>query len=133
MKCVVCGEGELLRDSRSWEYTYKGKTVSFPAVEAYYCPACGEAELTPEDQERVSALQLEFNRQVNLSLYDPAAILSVRKKLGLDQQEAAEIFGGGKTGFSRYETGRTKPPKSLVELLRLLDRHPELLAEIRQG
>jgi len=33
--------------------------------------------------------------------------------------------------FSRYENGKTKPPLALVELLRVLDRHPELLSEIR--
>jgi HTH-type transcriptional regulator/antitoxin MqsA len=32
--------------------------------------------------------------------------------------------------FSRYENGRTKPPVSLVKLLRVLDRPPELLEEI---
>jgi HTH-type transcriptional regulator/antitoxin MqsA len=56
---------------------------------------------------------------------------SVRKKLALDQREAAEIFGGGVNAFSRYENGKTKPPLSLVKLLKVLERHPDLLAEIR--
>lgn len=55
----------------------------------------------------------------------------MRKKLALDQREAAEIFGGGVNAFSRYETGKTKPSLALVKLLRLLDRHPELLDEVR--
>ena len=38
---------------------------------------------------------------------------------------------GGVNAFSRYETGRTKPPLALVKLLKLLDRHPELLEEVR--
>ena len=49
----------------------------------------------------------------------------------LDQREAAEIFGGGINAFSRYETGKTKSPLALVKLLKLLDRHPELLADVR--
>ena len=58
--------------------------------------------------------------------------MSVRKKLDLDQREAAEIFGGGGVNaFSRYENGKTKPPLALVKLLKVLDRHPELLAEVR--
>ena len=44
---------------------------------------------------------------------------------------AAELFGGGVNAFSRYETGRTRPPLALVKLLGLLDRHPELLDEIK--
>ena len=54
-----------------------------------------------------------------------------RKKLALDQREAAEIFGGGVNAFSRYENGKTKPSLALVKLLRVLDRHPDLLDEVR--
>ena len=49
----------------------------------------------------------------------------------IDQRQAAEIFGGGVNAFSRYENGRTKPPLSLVKLLKLLDRHPDLFDEIK--
>ena len=45
--------------------------------------------------------------------------------------EAGEIFGGGVNAFSRYENGKTKPPVALVKLLKVLDRHPELLGEVR--
>jgi HTH-type transcriptional regulator/antitoxin MqsA len=55
----------------------------------------------------------------------------VRKKLALDQREAAEIFGGGANAFSRYENGKTKPSLALVKLLKVLDRHPDLLNEVR--
>jgi HTH-type transcriptional regulator/antitoxin MqsA len=60
-------------------------------------------------------------------------IAGVRKKLALDQRQAADIFGGGINAFSRYETGKTKPPIALVKLLKVLDRHPELLNEIKTG
>ena len=76
-------------------------------------------------------MMFEFNKQVNTSTVDPAFIVSVRKKLALDQREAGEIFGGGVNAFSRYESGKTKPPLALVKLLKVLDRHPELLAEVR--
>jgi len=62
---------------------------------------------------------------------DPGFIVKVRKKLSLDQREAAEIFGGGVNAFSRYENGKTKPPLALVKLLKVLDRHPDLLDEIK--
>jgi len=34
---------------------------------------------------------------------------------------------------SRHENGKTKPPLALVKLFKLLDRHPELLGEVRAG
>jgi HTH-type transcriptional regulator / antitoxin MqsA len=76
---------------------------------------------------------LAFNKQVNASIVDPSFIATVRKKLALDQREAAEIFGGGVNAFSRYETGKTKPPLALVKLFKVLDRHPDLLNEVRMA
>jgi HTH-type transcriptional regulator/antitoxin MqsA len=72
-----------------------------------------------------------FSKQVHAAIVDPAFIVTVRKKLNLDQRQAAEILGGGINAFSRYETGKTKPPVALIKLLRLLDRHPNLIDEIR--
>jgi HTH-type transcriptional regulator / antitoxin MqsA len=48
-------------------------------------------------------------------------------------RNTAEIFGGGANAFSRYENGKTKPPLALVKLFEVLDRHPNLLAEVRAG
>ena len=70
---------------------------------------------------------LAFNKQVNAAIVDPGFITTVRKKLDRDQREAAEIFGCGVNAFSRYKSGKTKPPLALVKLLKLLDHHPELL------
>jgi len=131
MKCPVCGAAELIHDTRDETYTYKGETTVIPAVTGDYCPACSEVLLDREQGERYSELVGAFQRQVNAAFVAPGYITEVRKKLALDQREAAEIFGGGVNAFSRYETGKTKPPLALVKLLKVLDRHPELLAEVR--
>ncbi len=121
----------MVRDTRDIPYTYKGESTIISLVTGEFCPACGEAVLEKSESERISSLMLEFNKQVNASIVDPAFIATVRKKLALDQREAGEIFGGGVNAFSRYENGKTKPPLALVKLLKVLDRHPDLLAEIR--
>lgn len=131
MKCPSCAAAELVHDTRDLPYTYKGEATFIPGVTGDFCPACGEAVLGADESARVSAAMLEFNKQVNASIVDPDFIARVRKKLALDQKEAAEIFGGGVNAFSRYENGKTRPPLSLVKLLKVLDRHPDLLNEIR--
>lgn len=131
MKCPECGGAELVKGRRDLPYTYRGETTVFENVVGEWCPMCGEGVLSAEEDERLDEIALAFNKQVNASLVDPTFIVSVRKKLHLDQKEAGEIFGGGVNAFSRYETGRTKPPVALVKLLKLLDRHPNLLEEIR--
>jgi HTH-type transcriptional regulator/antitoxin MqsA len=54
--------------------------------------------------------------------------LQQRRKLPIDQHVRGDI-----NAFSRYENGKTKPPLALAKLLKVLDRHPELLNEIRTG
>jgi HTH-type transcriptional regulator/antitoxin MqsA len=130
MKCPVCGAAELIHDTRDIPYSYKGKTAILTTT-GDFCPACGESIHDMEDSERVMREMRAFTRQVNAAIVDPAFIAKVRKKLALDQREAAEIFGGGVNAFSRYENGKTKPPLALVKLLKVLDRHPELLKEIK--
>ena len=55
----------------------------------------------------------------------------MRKKLGLTQRQAAQITGGGHNAFSRYERGEAQPMPAVVNLFKILDKHPELLAEVR--
>lgn len=131
MKCPVCSSADLLHDTRDLPYTYKGEKTVIPAVTGDFCPACAESVLDAAESEQVMREMLDFNRQVNAAAVEPGFIAKVRKKLELDQRQAAELFGGGVNAFSRYETGRTKPPLSLVKLLKVLDRHPDLLNEIR--
>ena len=131
MKCPVCGAADLIHDTRDLPYTYKGETTPVAAVTGDFCPACAESVLDASESDRVMREMRAFQKQVNAAIVDPGFIASVRKKLDLDQREAAEIFGGGVNAFSRYENGKTKPPLALVKLLKVLERHPDLLNEVR--
>jgi len=131
MKCPICSAANLVHDTRDLPYIYKGEATILPQVTGDFCPACDESILDAAESRRTMNLMLAFNKQVNASIVDPEFIVSVRKKLHLDQREAAEIFGGGVNAFSRYENGKTRPPLALVKLLKVLDRHPDLLAEVR--
>jgi HTH-type transcriptional regulator / antitoxin MqsA len=133
MKCPHCDMADLVRDTRDMPYVYKGEATVFSQITGDYCPACGEGVFDAATSRAISADMKAFAKQVNAAIVDPAFISAVRKKLDLDQQEAAEIFGGGINAFSRYENGRTKPSLALVKLFKLLDRHPALLAEVRAG
>jgi HTH-type transcriptional regulator / antitoxin MqsA len=131
MKCPNCEAIELVRDTRDVPYTYQGESTVLPQVTGDFCPACNESVLDAVESRRAMTLMLAFNKQVHASIVDPDFIASVRKKLDLDQREAGEIFGGGINAFSRYENDKTKPPLALVKLLKVLDRHPDRLDEIR--
>jgi HTH-type transcriptional regulator/antitoxin MqsA len=131
MKCMTCGAKGTVRGVRDMPYLYKGQATMIPGVKGDYCSICGETLLDAAESSRISLAMRAFNKKVNAAIVDPGFITTVRKKLALDQREAADIFGGGVNAFSRYETGKTNPPLALVKLLKVLDRHPELLEEIR--
>ncbi len=133
MKCPNCGAADLAHDVRDMPYIYKGEVTVLPQVAGDYCPACGEGVFDVATSRVIGADMKAFGKQVNAAIVDPSFISTVRKKLNLDQREAAEIFGGGANAFSRYESGMTKPPLALVKLFKVLDRHPDLLVEVRAG
>lgn len=132
MKCPVCGHEGLAVVTKDFPFTYKGESTVVKDVTSEHCPSCNEDILGGEEWKRVDEAMMEFVKGINARDADPQFIRDVRKKLNLDQQEAGRIFGGGVNAFSRYEKGKTVPPVAVVKLLRILDRHPELLSEIRQ-
>ena len=131
MKSPSCGAAKLVHDTRDLPYTYKGETTILSKVTGDFCSACDESNLDAAESRRAMKLMLAFNKRVNAAIVAPEFIVGVRKNLDLDQREAADIFGGGANAFSRYDNGKTKPSLALVKLLKLLDRHPELLEEVR--
>lgn len=99
-------------------------------VRGWFCDQCDEIEFADAaSAERYAAASdaLLAEKKTKQS----AEIRRIRKKLRLTQQEAADIFGGGVNAFSRYELGKVEPPRSVVKLLEVLGRHPDLLDEVR--
>ncbi|YCI81517.1 type II toxin-antitoxin system MqsA family antitoxin [Enterobacteriaceae bacterium] len=131
MKCPVCGGAELIHDTRDIPWVYKGQQTVLPAITGDYCPSCGEIILNEEQSNGYARAVREAQKSINAQRVDPAFITRIRQKMALDQREAAALFGGGTNAFSRYETGKTQPPVAMIKLFKLLDRHPELIPEVK--
>lgn len=132
MKCPICGGTDMISSTtRETPYIYKGQTTTLD-VHGDWCPDCDEMILSDENAAHMESQMTEFQRQVNSEAVNPEFILSVRKKLHLDQKRAAELFGGGVNAFSRYERGKAVPPQSLVVLFQLLDKKPELMDTVME-
>lgn len=59
-----------------------------------------------------------------------AKLRKARLTLGLSQAEAGLLAGGGHNGFSRYENGLALPVPAVSNLFQLLQKHPQLVAEL---
>lgn len=132
MKCSNCETGILVDAVRDVRYIYKGETTLIKAVKGKFCdnPKCREVVMVLGESVRTSKEMLEFNKKVNSELTPIDLLKQVRKQLELTQHEAAKMFGGGANAFSRYESGKTKPPVALVKLFKVLNKHPDLFQEI---
>ena len=118
-----------MRDGKSKrQLEYRGRIYEFTAKGAF-CDHCRDG--FPEHDTREEAAWLVFRDRVDAE--EIAELARIRKKLGLTQQEAAKLAGGGKNAFSRYERGQAKPVAAVTNLFRLLDRHPDLLRELQAG
>ncbi len=134
MKCPTCETGSLVDAVRDVPYIYKGKKTVIKAVKGKFCdnPKCREVVMDMGESVRTSKEMLEFNKKVNAELTPIDLLTQVRQQLDLTQQEAAKVFGGGANAFSRYESGKTKPPVALVKLFKVLSKHPDLFQEIAE-
>ena len=132
MKCPSCGIGKLVPDARDRPYTYKGKSTTIRGVKGRYCdnPDCQEVGMEMGESIRTTQEMLAFNKKVNADLTPIDLLANVRQRFKLTQQQAAKVFGGGANAFSRYESGKTKPPLALIKLFRILDKHPDLFQEV---
>lgn len=93
------------------------------------CDSCGEVYFDHESQHRyveASDAWVLARREAEQKM-----LLRVRKKLKLTQHQAAKLTGGGHNAFSRYERGEVQPMPAVVNLFKLLDKHPDLLAEVQ--
>ncbi len=60
-------------------------------------------------------------------LLEPEEIRRIRRKLGLTQEAAGEIIGGGPRAFQKYETGDLLTSRAISSALVLLDRDPKAI------
>lgn len=123
--CPICAEGVLHDGSKTVMQEYKGHPYQ-AQVRGAFCDKCDEAVLIYKADEE--AAWLAFRDQVDHQV--ASELESIRKRLKLTQAQAAKLTGGGKNAFSRYERGQAKPVAAVINLFKLLDKHPDLIKEL---
>lgn len=127
--CPACFQGTLEQKTKQTQFEYRGRVLEYDQ-EGAWCSTCGEGIVTGKEATLAESLLDAFIARVDKE--EAADLARIRKKLGITQKEAALIAGGGHNAFSRYERGEARPVAAVVNLFRLLDRHPELLKELRK-
>jgi HTH-type transcriptional regulator / antitoxin MqsA len=127
MPCPETGR-TLSRDVRPFTVRYKGRemTVDLPG---YYPVGEGESVHVGDDMAAADAALRVLKEQVD-GLPSPVTIRRIRTRLRLSQRAAGALFRVGPSAFDKYERSIVEPSGPTIQLLKLLDRHPELAAEL---
>jgi HTH-type transcriptional regulator/antitoxin MqsA len=115
----------MYRAVRPLTLAYKDESVTFD-MPGWYCHASDEAIHTGADM-KVSDRMLNRLKARAEGLLAPDEIRRIRKKLGLTQEQAGELIGGGPRAFQKYETGDLLPSRAISSALALLDHDPAAL------
>ena len=130
-KCSVCKKGTLERKNFKQTYTYKDKSIDI-LQPGEWCNCCDEGILTSADIKATEKILHDFRAKIDGFLVSDE-VRRIRKKLRITQHQAASSCGGGPNAFGRYERGEALQIRATDNLLRLLDKHPELLNELIQA
>jgi HTH-type transcriptional regulator/antitoxin MqsA len=129
-ECPFCDNGIMHEESRDQQYTYQGHTLLIQQL-GIYCNSCDESILEAEHLKATRIDLQTFRARVG-GLLGPLEIKKIRKRIGLNQQQAGALFGGGKNAFSRYELGEVSFPKPVSILFSILNKHPKLIDEVKE-
>ncbi|MBE7422680.1 MAG: type II toxin-antitoxin system MqsA family antitoxin [Zoogloeaceae bacterium] len=130
--CLNCEQSDMELRTKDVTIELDGLSRVVPGVKGWHCPACGDIEFVGNGSAKRYAAALDaLAAERDARQRDELA--RIRKRLKLTQAQAAAIADGGPNAFSRYERGKARPVAAVVNLFRLLDKHPELLAELRSA
>ena len=129
--CDICGRDGSRMVRRQFDSMYNHTPISLDSVEMYQCQHCGENFFTPE-QAREASLKVKSAAREQVGLLHPEAIVSIRKRCNLSQEELERLFGLGTKVVVRWERGKVLQSKTADVLLRLMDHNPAIVDEIRK-
>jgi HTH-type transcriptional regulator/antitoxin MqsA len=117
------------RDVRPMTLTYRNESITFD-MPGWYCDASDESIHTGADMKLSDRMLNRLKARIE-GLLEPQEIRRIRKKLGLTQEQAGQLIGGGPRAFQKYETGDVLPSRAISSALVLLDHDPAALAVLK--
>lgn len=118
------------RGVRPMTLAYKDQSITFD-MPGWYCNDCDESIHSGRDM-KVSDRMLNHLKARSEGLLEPGEIRRIRKKLGLSQETAGLLIGGGPRAFQKYESGDVLPSRAVSSALVLLDHDPDALMVLKR-
>lgn len=124
--CNECGEGRLHPSTWEGDFRHYDGTVHVTGLQCHRCDVCGADPVFPEqiifNEKRIA----DAKRQHTGRLIG-REVRVLREQLGLTQQQAAVLFGGGANAFSKYERGEVMQSVAMDRLMKVAAFVPGVL------
>jgi putative zinc finger/helix-turn-helix YgiT family protein len=123
--CPRCGQQHVAEQTYSDTVEFRNLTLDTEGLQRYECADCyfqwhTDTQSAHNLEIQRTAYQVERDRvRQRDGLLGSNEIAQVREALGLNQREAAQLFGGGFNAFNKYESGEVLQSQAMDRLLRL--------------
>lgn len=112
------------------DFRHYDGTIHVTGLLCHRCDVCAADPVTPEqiafNEKRIAdAKRQETGRLAGRE------VRALREQLGLTQQQAAVLFGGGSNAFSKYERGETLQSVAMDRLMKAAAFVPGVLEFLR--
>jgi HTH-type transcriptional regulator/antitoxin MqsA len=129
-QCTECGFTDF--ETRIEADEFQRHVQAFVAdVEYSVCRQCGNEVIFAEQIKRNDCRMRDAWRKID-GLLTAQEIIELRNKLGLTQQDAAKLFGGGVNAFSKYERSEVMQSLAMDKLLRCSLEFPAVYTWLKQ-
>lgn len=126
--CPLCGKGHLTKKMDEDKITYKGQTKQ--VTDTYFtCGFCHVEQAGASELKQNKRVMNCFKKEVD-GLLTGKEVHGIRIRLGLTQDEASLVFGGGPNAFTKYENDDVIQSESMDKLLRVANSYPAVFADL---
>ncbi|EDN68476.1 transcriptional regulator protein [Beggiatoa sp. PS] len=126
--CKLCKSDNISQFNDQEIISYKGTELSV-SMEYSICNRCGREFISKQQIINNDARMRDAKRSLD-GLMTSSEIYDARKKLGLTQEQASKVFGGGKNAFSKYERSEVSQSVAMDKLIRICLKHPNVFREM---
>jgi putative zinc finger/helix-turn-helix YgiT family protein len=128
--CALCSSDAVHIMTRPFSTKYRDIPITIQ-TNVYHCDECGEEFSTP-DQARDLSRRVKAAARDKLGLLPPERIIEIRRKYDLSQEGLESLLGLGSKVVTRWENDRVLQTKTTDDLLRLMERIPAVVKELRE-
>lgn len=127
-ECKFCKSAHVTEHEENDVISYQGSQLSIPLVFST-CEQC-EREFISKQQIMVNEARIRDAKKSHDGLMTSHEIFEARTRLGITQEQASLVFGGGKNAFSKYERAEVSQSAAMDTLIRVCLKHPSVFQDL---